>query len=171
MVSRGTEFRELMIRVDHAAIFFLIAATYTPVHIIEFRGWMRWGVLGTIWAAAIAGMLFKVLYFDSIPEYVGLSLYLAVGWMGLFTAFALHRIVGLRPLLPIIAGALFYTVGALIDFSSIPDPVPGLIRTHEVFHLFVLAGVAAHWIYIRRITIYAPITDLYRLPAGKLQQA
>jgi channel protein (hemolysin III family) len=162
MTARHTELRSFMVLADHAAIFFLIAATYTPIHIIEFTGWMRWGVLGVIWSAAFAGIVLKIGFMDVIPEWVSLTLYLLLGWMGLFTAYALHRVVGLKPLLPIVFGALAYTIGAFIDFSDLADPIPGVMRTHEVFHLFVLVGVAAHWAYIRRITIYAPIADLYR---------
>ena len=161
LAPRETVLRSVMVRVDHAAIFFLIAATYTPIHVIEFRGWMRGGVLGVIWTAAAAGMLLKIAFMDAVTEWVSLTLYLALGWAGLFTVYALHRVVGLKPLMPIVVGALAYTFGALLDASRLPDPAPGLIRAHEVFHLCVLVGVAAHWAYIRRITVYAPVADLY----------
>lgn len=162
MATRETDLRGFMLRADHASIFFLIAATYTPIHSIEFSGWMRWGVLAGIWSAAITGMILKIGFIDVLPEWISLTLYLALGWLGLFTAYALHRVVGLKPLLPIIVGALAYTAGALIDFTQTAELLPGVVRSHEVFHLFVLIGVAAHWLYIRRITIYAPVTDLYR---------
>lgn len=161
MAERGSPMRSMMVRVDHAAIFFLIAATYTPVHVIQFKGWMRWGVLALIWAGAAAGMLLKICFFAAVPEWLSLAFYLGLGWAGLFTAYALHRLIGFEPLIPIVLGALAYTIGALIDISPLPDPVPGLFRVHEVFHLFVLAGIASHWIYIRRITIYTPVTDHY----------
>ena len=161
MAMRETLMRSVMVRIDHAAIFFLIAATYTPVHIIEFRGWMRWGVLGLIWAAAAAGMLLKIAFFNALAEWLSLTLYLTLGWAGLFTAYALHRVVGRKPLMPIVIGAMAYTVGALVDVSGLAPLVPGLIGVHEVFHFCVLVGVAAHWIYIRRIAIHAPVTDLY----------
>lgn len=164
MATRETTMRGVMLRIDHAAIFFLIAATYTPIHIIEFRGLMRWGVLGVIWSAAAAGMVLKIAFIDAVAEWISLTLYLALGWAGLLTVYALHRVVGFKPLIPIIVGALAYTLGAVLDVSGLPDPVPGVIRAHEVFHFFVLGGVAAHWLYIRRITIYAPITDLYSTP-------
>jgi len=163
LVDRDSLARSVLVRLDHAAIFFLIGATYTPVHIIQFRGWMRWGVLVSIWTAATAGMILKLAFIEAVPEWLSLSFYLALGWAGLFTALALHRVVGLKPLTPIILGALAYSIGALIDASAMPDLVPGLIRPHEVFHVFVLAGVAAHWVYIRRITVFAPITDLYAI--------
>jgi len=161
LVDRVSLARSVLVRLDHAAIFFLIAATYTPVHVIQFTGWMRWGVLVAIWTAATAGMILKLTFIDSVPEWLSLSFYLALGWAGLFTAFALHRAVGFVPLIPIALGAFAYTIGALIDISALPDPVPGIFRLHEVFHVFVLAGVASHWVYIRRITVFAPISDLY----------
>ena len=161
LADRDSGARIMLVRLDHAAIFFLIAATYTPVHIIQFKGWMRWGVLVFIWTAAASGMILKLIAIDSVPEWLSLTFYLVLGWVGLFTALALHRVVGFSPLIPIMIGALAYTIGALIDVSAIPDIVPALIRPHEIFHLFVLAGVASHWVYIRRITVFAPITDLY----------
>lgn len=161
LVDRDSGARSVLVRLDHAAIFFLIAATYTPVHIIQFTGWMRWGVLAAIWTAATGGMILKLAFIEAVPEWLSLTFYLALGWTGLFTAFALHRVIGFKPLIPIVLGALAYSIGALIDASAMPDLVPGLIRPHEVFHVFVLAGVAAHWVYIRRITVFAPITDLY----------
>jgi len=164
LAARDSGAREVLVRIDHAAIFFLIAATYTPVHVIQFKGWMRWGVLIVIWSAAAAGMLLKLVFFGIVPEWLSLAFYLALGWTGIFTAYALHRVVGFEPLIPIVLGALAYTAGALLDVSGLQDPVPGLIRTHELFHLFVLAGVASHWLYIRRITIYTPVSDLYSKP-------
>lgn len=162
LVEPNTELRETMRRVDHATIFFLIAATYTPIHIIQFKGLMRWGVLTLVWIAAVMGIVVKTVFFAGIPEWVGLLLYLGLGWSGIFSAIELYRATGLRPLQPLIAGALFYTTGAVLDFLNWPVLIPGILGPHELFHVLVLSGVASHWEYIRRITIYAPITDLYR---------
>jgi len=63
---------------------------------------------------------------------------------------------------PLVIGALAYTIGALLDYLKLPNLIPGVLGPHEVFHLFVLTGVSAHWLYIRRITVSAPITDLYQ---------
>jgi len=160
-VPPATDLRSILARVDHSAIFLLIAGTYTPVHVIQFRGVLRWGMLAMIWGAALSGIILKLLFFTRIPEWVGLSLYLGLGWTGLISATALYRIVGFRPLLPLVSGALFYTVGALLDFLNVPVVKAHVFGPHETFHLFVLAGVAAHWLYIRRIAVSAPITDLY----------
>ena len=162
LVPRNTDAREVMNIVDHAGIFFLIAASYTPIHIIEFKGLMRWGILAFVWGAAISGIVLKSVFFSTIPEWIGLMLYLVLGWAGLISATALYRAVGLKPLLPLIAGALAYTLGAVLEYLRVPILVSGVFGPHEIFHVFVLVGVAMHWVYIRRITIYAPITDLYQ---------
>jgi channel protein (hemolysin III family) len=162
LVARGTDTRHVLLIVDHAAIFFLIAASYTPIHIIQFRGFMRWGILALVWTAALAGMVLKSVWFSVIPQWVGLSLYLGLGWVGLISAIALYRLVGLTPLIPLIGGAMAYTVGALIEYARVPTLVAGIVGSHEIFHLLVLVGVGMHWEYIRRITVHAPTTDLYQ---------
>jgi len=159
VMAPGTPARVVMAGIDHAGIFLLIASTYTPVHIIEFRGWMRYGVLIPVWSAAAIGIMLKSTY--SMPEWVSLSLYLGLGWTGLVSATALYRAVGLAPLWPLILGALAYTGGALLDFADQPVVIAGILGPHEIFHLLVLLGVGSHWAYIRKITIYAPVTDLY----------
>jgi channel protein (hemolysin III family) len=162
LVPRGTAARDMLLVVDHAAIFFLIAASYTPIHVIQFRGFLRWGILGLVWTAAVGGIVLKSVWFETIPEWVGLSLYLGLGWVGLVSAIALYRIVGLRPLAPLIGGALAYTIGAICEFARVPTLVTGILGPHEFFHMLVLAGVGMHWEYIRRITVHARSTDVYQ---------
>lgn len=162
LVARGSDLRNVLLVVDHAAIFFLIAASYTPIHIIQFRGFLRWGILALVWTAAVAGMVLKSVWFDVIPEWVGLSLYLGLGWVGLISAIALYRLVGLTPLMPLIGGAMAYTLGAVFEYARVPTLAVGIVGPHEIFHLLVLTGVGMHWEYIRRITVQAPITDLYQ---------
>ncbi len=143
--------RAVLRRLDHAGIFFLIAATYTPIHVIQFRGLMRWGVLGFVWTCAITGIVFKAVFFDHIPEWVGLTLYLGLGWVGIVSLFSLRRSYGWPPLAPLVWGALAYTAGAVLEFARWPVPIPGIVGPHELFHLFVLAGVSWHFVYIWRL--------------------
>jgi channel protein (hemolysin III family) len=143
--------RAVLQRLDHSGIFFLIAATYTPIHVIQFRGFMRWGVLGLVWACAITGIVFKAVFFDRIPEWVGLLLYLGLGWVGIVSLLSLRRRHGWPPLGPLVWGALAYTAGAALEFSRWPVPLPGIVGPHELFHLFVLAGVSWHFVYIWRL--------------------
>jgi channel protein (hemolysin III family) len=142
-------FRDVLRRLDHAAIFVLIAGSFTPVHAILFRGLWRWGVLAGIWTVAFAGLTLKTVYFTAIPEGFGLALYLGFGWLGLVSWIALVRRFGFRFARPVLWGALAYTLGALTDYLRWPVPIPGLVGAHELFHLAVLAGLAFHWMFIR----------------------
>lgn len=145
---RETSIRAQLMAIDHAAIFLLIAGSYTPIHGVQFTGAMRWGVLTVIWTAALAGLFAKLLWFEAIPEWFGLSLYLGLGWAGLFSAAALYRLHGPAHITLLIVGALAYTAGALMEFAGWPVLIDGAIGPHEVFHVFVLVGVTAHWRYI-----------------------
>lgn len=143
--------RAVLRRLDHAGIFFLIAATYTPIHVIQFRGAMRWGVLGFVWTCAITGIVFKAVFFDHIPEWVSLTLYLGLGWVGILSVVALLRRYGWPPLWPLVWGAFAYTIGAMLEFLRWPTVIPGVIGPHELFHVFVLGGVTLHFVYIWRL--------------------
>lgn len=151
LLSPEAEAKALLKQLDHAAIFLLIAASFTPVHTILFRGAWRWGMLAGIWSAAGAGLFVKALYFDVMPEWVGLTLYLGLGWLGLISAAALARRHGWRFIQPVAWGALAYTAGALAEFQRWPVLVPGVVGPHEVLHLAVLMGIACHWAFIARI--------------------
>src|SRR5262249_25579783 len=82
MLPRGTGGRSVMERLDHGAIFVLIAGTFTPAHGILFRGLARWGPLLLIWAAAITGITLKTVFFSSLAEWLGAALFPSPGWVG-----------------------------------------------------------------------------------------
>jgi channel protein (hemolysin III family) len=151
LLSPETAGRAVLKRLDHAAIFGLIAGSFTPVHTILFRGVWRWGALAAIWSAAIAGVIVKTVYFDVMPEWLGLTMYLGLGWIGVISATALARRYGWRPLQPVLWGALAYTAGALAEFLRWPVLLAGILGPHEIFHLAVLTGIACHWAFIAGI--------------------
>jgi channel protein (hemolysin III family) len=140
--------RRILRVLDHAAIFTLIACTFTPVHVIMFRGVGRWGMLLLIWSVAIAAITCKSIYFESMPEWVGLSLYLGMGWIGLASGTALWRRFGFPFVAPILWGGVAYSIGAVLDHFKWPLLVPGAVRAHEIFHIAVLIGLGFHWAFI-----------------------
>lgn len=146
----GSAVRTALQRVDHALIFVLIAGTFTPIHAIRFRGLMRWGVIGLIWTLAAAGIAVKTVYFESVPEWLGVTLYLAMGWMGLGAMIGTWRAWGLRAALWMVGAGLAYTAGAVIEMADWPRLGAGW-GPHEVFHVFVLVGLGLFWIEIRGI--------------------
>ncbi len=147
--------RAVLRRLDHAAIFALIAGTFTPIHAIVFRGPWRWGMLLFIWSAAAAGIALKTVFFDAVPPWLGVSLYVALGWVGVASVFKLLSCFGLRFVAPLIQGGVAYTIGAgllgVLSLLGEPMLVPGVIGRHELFHLAVLAGIGFHWQFVHRI--------------------
>lgn len=156
LLAPGTAGREVLKRLDHAAIFGLIAGSFTPVHAILFHGAWRWGMLAGIWGAAIAGLTLKTINFSATPEWAGLLMFLGLGWMGVISVVALARRYGLGFVLPLIWGGLAYTAGAVAEFLRWPQLLPGIVGPHEIFHLAVLAGIAWHWAFILGIASGEP---------------
>jgi channel protein (hemolysin III family) len=138
--------RAVLVRLDHAAIWTLIAASYTPIHVLAFRHWFwRWAMLGFIWALAITGLVLKTVFFVEMPEWTGLMFYLLLGWLGMATGLKLYRQGGWEAIRLLVHGGLAYTAGALCDGIGYPILIPGVVGPHELFHFAVVAGVALHW--------------------------
>jgi hemolysin III len=143
--------RIVLQRLDHAGIFALIAGTFTPIHIILFTGFWRWGFLIVIWGLAIAGITLKSIYFNELAEWVGLVAYLGLGWMGILSAYMTNRLHGFTVLKPLLYGALAYTIGASMEYLRMPVLINGVIGAHELFHVAVLAGLAWHTLFVRNL--------------------
>ncbi|MCY0963806.1 PAQR family membrane homeostasis protein TrhA [Parathalassolituus penaei] len=143
-LSHGSE-RLLMHlkRLDHMAIFLMIAGTYTPVCLIGLDSPLGNWLCGAVWALAIAGVLMKALWI-SAPRWLSTLVYVLMGWMVVAAGPQLLEIPG-QTLHWLVAGGIFYTLGALIYATRWPDPLPGLFGYHEIWHLFVLAGVFCHF--------------------------
>jgi len=142
---------EVLSRLDHSAIFILIAGTFTPVHIILFRGRGRWLPLLVLWGIAATAIPLKNVYFRDFPEWLGLAIYLGMGWLGAGTGAVLWMRYGRAFVWPILWGGIAYTIGAVLEFVSWPVVVAGVLGPHELFHIAVLCGVSIHWIFVWRI--------------------
>jgi hemolysin III len=132
---------------DHIAIYFLIAGTYTPVAMITLHSRLGWTLLALVWAIALAGIPFKLFYLDA-PVWLSTSTYLGMGYLSLVAVVPLWQAVSLAGLLWLVAGGLAYTVGAVIYSRRRPDPFPGRFGHHEIWHLLVLAGSACHFAFM-----------------------
>jgi hemolysin III len=141
--------RKWLNRVDHVAIFLLIAGTYTPVCLVTLRGGWGWTMFGIVWTAAVAGAITK-LCFRSLPRWVSASLYVAMGWAAVVAVVPLVRAFPASALLWLLAGGLLYTTGAVVYATRRPNPYPRVFGFHEIFHVFVLAGSAAHFVFMLR---------------------
>ncbi|HIF04229.1 MAG TPA: DNA-binding protein [Candidatus Poseidoniales archaeon] len=145
LLGSGGTARYVLQHLDHAAIWVMIAGTFTPLHLMLFRGWQRWGILTVIWIAAINGLVLKTVFFTTFPEWLSVGLYLALGWAGAFSAVLFVRRWGFENLHWLAFGGLSYSVGAVLQLIDPPFLIPGVIGTHELWHLFVVIGAFCHW--------------------------
>ncbi len=152
MLEPGTFAREaVMRRIDHAAIFILIAGSLTTAHGILFTGWQRSAVIACIWLFIAIVVPLKMVYWQRLSEGAGLVLFLCFGWLGLISGALLYRRHGARFVLPIIYGGIAYSLGALSEFARWPQLLPSVIGPHGLFHLAVLLGLGLHWWFFWRI--------------------
>jgi channel protein (hemolysin III family) len=163
--------RQVLDRLDVGAIFFLVAGTYTPVHIIVFRGLARWGPLVLIWSAAITGAALRTVFFGSLPAEAGTGLFLVLGWAGVVSGIVLWRSYGYACVQGLLAGGIAYTAGALVLTLGWPTLIPRVVGPHELWHLAVLGGLSLHWSFVLRLMPQAlsaaPSASWQRLPSPR----
>ncbi len=140
---------ELLLRkIDHTAIFLFIAGTYTPVCVIALTGVWRWGLLTAVWSVAAVGILFKFAFIRRAPRWLSVGIYLLMGWLGVAGAAQIVRVVPLSGLAWLLVGGLLYSGGALVYATKRLNFFPGVFGFHEVWHLFVSAASAAHYVFV-----------------------
>jgi hemolysin III len=154
-VTWTTPARRRMRRLDHSMIFLLIAGTYTPVGLLVLDGPLATVVLAVVWGGALAGIALEIAW-TGAPRWLGGTVYLALGWVAVVAMPQLFARLGMAGALLIVAGGLLYSAGAAVYALRRPDPAPAVFGYHEVFHLLVIAAVAAHFLAI----------SLYALPSG-----
>lgn len=132
-------------RLDHVAIFLLIAGTYTPAAFNILSGGWRVGLLVAIWLIALVGVIFKVAYINA-PRWLTVGLYLMMGWLVVIPIKLFWQLLPPGALTWLALGGAFYTVGAVIYLLKRPNFFPGVFGFHEVWHLFVIAGAASHYL-------------------------
>jgi hemolysin III len=148
---RLSQRRELLRRLDHAAIFSMIAGTYTPLLLTKLGGAWGAGLLTFVWLVAIAGMIVKLL---SPNRFTGLSiaLYLALGWSGLIAINQLLASLSLPAIVLIIAGGCLYSIGVLFHLWE------RLPYQKAIWHGFVIAAAACHYIAICHDVVFNDVS-------------
>ena len=136
-----------MRRADHAALFLLIAGTYTPVALIGLHGAWRPTILLIVWAGAIAATTTKICWVGS-PKWLSAAIGLALGWVAVAALPELAHNEGLAPLFLLAAGGLAYTAGAVVYAGRRPDPMPSVFGYHEVFHALTILALSCQYVAI-----------------------
>ncbi|KUO75884.1 MAG: hemolysin III family channel protein [Desulfosporosinus sp. BRH_c37] len=140
--------KELLLKkIDHIAIYFLIAGSYTPVFYYGLEGAWRWAMLISVWSLAVIGMALKI-WFIQAPRYVSAGFYVSLGWIALVPFLQLIKHLPLGAIILMAVGGVIYTMGAVIYATKIFDFFPKRFGFHEIFHLFIAAGSIVHFVMI-----------------------
>jgi hemolysin III len=131
---------------DHCMIYVLIAGSYTPFTLIAMRDDGGWWIFGISWAIALAGIVFK-LFFTGRFELLSTLMYLAMGWMVVFAIGPMLRTVGTAELVWLGIGGLFYSFGTIFYLMD------RIRHNHAIWHVFVLAGSASHFVAITYLVL------------------
>lgn len=130
-------------RMDHAAIYVMIAGSYTPIALLGLPAVAGWVVLALQWGLALVGVAAAATK-DKTPTPLRLTLYLVMGWMIVVLVPQVLAATSLATVAWMVAGGVSYTVGAIVYASKRPQLWPGKFGFHELWHLFVLGGAACH---------------------------
>lgn len=126
---------------DHAAIYVLIAGTYTPFCLITLKGFIGWTIFGITWGIALIGIILK-LFFTGRFDKISTVAYIGMGWIIIFVIKPLINNLPIEGLYWLMAGGVFYTVGAII-YS-----IEKIKYNHAIFHVFVLLGSFTHFMAV-----------------------
>jgi len=139
---------------DQVAIYLLIAGTYTPICLVALRGIVGWSLLATVWTIALAGIAMRI-WWRSAPSWLCVALYVIMGWMCVGALTSLVQALPQGALTWLVVGGVLYSVGAVVFASQRPRLWPGKFGSHDLWHVFVLAGSASHFVvmacYLTRV--------------------
>lgn len=136
-------------KLDHMMIFVLIAGSYTPVCLIVLGGKSGYTLLAAVWGIAAAGMLIKALWINC-PKWFSSVIYIAMGWVCVFVFGQLSKTLSMGAFAWLLAGGIIYTVGGIVYALKLPifNSKHSYFGSHEIFHLFVMAGSICHFIFM-----------------------
>jgi len=139
--------RRWMRRLDHSMIFVMIAGTYTPVALIALHGTLSKTILIVVWAGALGGVIFKLVWIDA-PKWLLASVYVLLGLVSGAIVGELPAAIGWLGMAGLALGGLLYVIGAVVYASGRPDPSPKVFGYHEVFHALVIVAAGLQYAVI-----------------------
>ncbi len=137
VMPQSIRFHGILRKMDHSMIFLLIGGTYTPFALKLLDN--GWGIpiLSVVWGLGGAGIVLKIIA-PQAPRWLGVSIYLAIGWVGLIPVAQIAKTLPLEALVLLIVGGSLYSIGGLMYLYRWPNPFPRVFGFHEVFHSMVI---------------------------------
>ena len=152
-IDRGPRVNGVLRTLDYASVFVLIAGTTTPMVLVLFRNAYGWAVLGAVWVVAAVCIALRSALRE-LPKYVTNTLYITMGWMPvLLVGAGVTLPVGAYVLLA--AGGLVYCVGFVVFVVERPNPLPGVLGFHEIWHVLVVLAAVLHYLLMYRYVLPA----------------
>ena len=139
--AKKPELRNRLKIIDHAAIYVLIAGSYTPFTLVTLQGTIGWVIFGTSWGLALTGIILK-LFFTGKYNLISTLMYVFMGWVIVFAIKPLINNLPLEGLFWLFAGGMAYTMGAVL-YS-----IKKIKFNHAIFHVFVLMGSFSHFVSV-----------------------
>jgi len=132
--------KQIFMKLDHVAIYLLIAGTYTPLTLVTLQGAWGWSLFGIVWGLAIIGIVVDILHRQGSRS-IQMAIYLLMGWLIVVALYPLFKVMPTGGLVLLMLGGLFYTGG--IVFYVLDERIK---HAHGIWHLFVLAGSISHYL-------------------------
>jgi hemolysin III len=131
-------------KMDHCCIYLMIAGSYTPTALLVFDGGIRWALFGTIWTIALIGCSLKMA--DRLQHKgISLTIYIAMGALIVPLMNQVEERLSFSAVIWMVVGGVFYIAGTVFYYKD--KELNKYFHTHEIWHLFVIAGAASHYLY------------------------
>lgn len=149
----GVAGRVALRKYDHISIYYLIAGSYTPVCLIALPGLAGRVLCGVIWGLALAGTVLTLVWINA-PRWMSAGIYLSMGWLAIIMIVPLSRAMPGAGMFWLVLGGLLYTVGGVLYAVKWPGRNNPRFGCHEIFHVFILLGSAAHFLLMYRVLAF-----------------
>ncbi|NLI91578.1 MAG: hemolysin III family protein [Peptococcaceae bacterium] len=146
-VVSSTEVIRTLRKIDHCMIYVLIAGTYTPVCLLTLKGKLGIGLLIAIWSLTVLGIILKLIWFDA-PRWLYTGFYLLLGWLAVFFIYPISQALPGKGVFMLVFGGILYSAGSVFYALKPKRLKLWKFGFHEIFHLFILAGSIAHYIFV-----------------------
>jgi hemolysin III len=142
--------RALMRRIDHSAIFVLIAGTMTPIFYLTLPEDLRMRAILSVWGVASLGIA-QAIFWIGAPKWLAALLYVGAGWLSYPFLSEMSKVMGPGGVARVLTGGVIYTAGAIVYALKRPNPWPRAFGYHEIFHIFVAIAAAFHFLVVKQL--------------------
>lgn len=157
LLTLGEKATTILRKLDHIMIYTLIASSYTPICLGPLLGPWGWSIFGIVWGLTLVGTILTAVWLDA-PRWLTTGIYLAMGWVVIVAIYPMITIFNqlgqVQSLWWLLAGGLFYTIGAIIYGLKWPPLKNTYFGFHEIFHIFVLLGSLSHYWFVIHYILY-----------------